>query len=122
MHSPNATSTLPAATLSGAISVQNQSPGESVAIESVTVPPPGVWVAVREVQGTDLGNVLGAARVGGPRSNFSVSLLRATEPGHTYAVELYRDDGSGNFDLANDSVYVDFDTGQRVVAYFTTTQ
>lgn len=121
-YSSSATTTLPAASASGAVSVQNQPPGEGVTVESVTVPPPGVWVAVREVNGTDLGNVLGAARVGGPRSNFTVPLLRATEPGHTYAVELYREDGSGSFDVANDSVYVDFDTGQRVVAYFTTTQ
>ena len=36
--------------LSGAVSVANQSAGSSVTIESVTVPPPGVWIAVREIQ------------------------------------------------------------------------
>lgn len=89
-------------------------------MESVTVPPPGVWVAVREVQGNDLGNVLGAARAAGPRSNLSVPLLRATKAGRQYAVELYRDDNGGSFDPAANSVYVDFDTGARAVAYFTT--
>ena len=88
----------------------------------MTVPPPGVWVAVREVQGGDLGNVLGAARASGPRSNLSVPLLRATEPGHSYAVELYRDDNGGAFDPSVNSVYVDFTTGARVVEYFTTTK
>lgn len=91
-------------------------------IESVTVPPPGVWVAVREVNGTDLGNVLGAERVVGPHGNITVSLLRPTEPNRSYAVQLYRDDNSGNFDPAINSVYVDFDTGARVVAFFNTTE
>ena len=106
---------------SGAISVADQLSGDTVIVESVTVPPPGIWIAVREVNGGDLGNVLGAARVGGPRSNFPVSLLRATEAGRSYAVQLYRDDGGGIFDPAVNSVYVDFDTGARVVAYFSTT-
>jgi hypothetical protein len=112
----NATST------SGILSVSDQSAGSTVLIDSVTVPPPGVWVAVRETNGTDLGNVLGAVRVGAPRSNVSVSLLRATEPGRTYAVELYRDDDNGNFDPGLNSVYVDTYTGSSVIAYFTTTQ
>ncbi|MDE2173063.1 MAG: hypothetical protein KGJ31_00460 [Patescibacteria group bacterium] len=117
-----ATSTPPASAQSGAISVIGQHSGNTVIVESVTVPPPGVWVAVREMSGNNLGNVLGAVRAGGPRTNISVPLLRATEPNRTYAVELYRDDSNGPFDLAADSVYVDFDTGRRVVAYFTTTE
>ncbi|MFA5942138.1 MAG: hypothetical protein WC798_00480 [Candidatus Paceibacterota bacterium] len=106
---------------SGAVSVADQSSGSVVMVESITVPPPGVWVAVREVTGGKLGNVLGAARVDGPRSSVPVQLLRATEPGRSYAVELYRDDGNGTFDFAVNSVYVDFDTGASVVAYFKTT-
>lgn len=107
---------------SGAVSVANQLPGENVVIESLTVPPPGIWVAVREANGADLGNVLGAARVIGPHSSVTVSLLRPTEPNRSYAVQLYRDDNGGLFDPAVNSVYVDFDTGARVVAYFSTTQ
>ena len=106
----------------GSVSVHDQPPGDTVVVESVTVPPPGVWVAVREVVGDELGNVLGAARIAGPRSGVSVPLLRATEPGRSYAVQLYRDDGSGVFDVAVNSVYVDFDTGARVVAYFSTAE
>ncbi len=117
-----ATSTVPALPQSGAISVSNQAAGATVFVESLTVPPPGVWVAVREMNGNELGNVLGAVRVGGPRSNISVPLLRATEPGRTYAVELYRADSTDTFDLNTLSVYVDFDTGEPVIAYFTTTQ
>lgn len=106
---------------SGAVSVANQAPGENVVIESLTVPPPGIWVAVREANGTDLGNVLGAARVIGPHSSLTVPLLRPTESNRSYAVQLYRDDNNGAFDPAVNSVYVDFDTGARVVAYFSTT-
>lgn len=105
---------------SGTVAVEDQSAGDSVMVESVTVPPPGVWVAVREIIGTNLGNVLGAARVTGPRSQFAVPLLRATLPGRTYAVQLYRDDNGGAFDPQLNSVYVDFDTGERVVTYFET--
>lgn len=106
----------------GSVSVSHQSAGNTVVVESVTVPPPGVWVAVREVVDDELGNVLGAVRVSGPKSGVSVPLLRATEPGRSYAVQLYRDDGNGVFDVVVNSVYVDFDTGARVVAYFTTVE
>jgi hypothetical protein len=105
---------------SGAVSVADQPAGDRVVVESVTVPPPGVWIAVREVNGSDLGNVLGALRVSGPRSDVTIPLLRATEPGLSYAVELYRDD-TGDFDFARNSVYVDFSTGAPVIALFTTT-
>lgn len=107
---------------SGAISVTNQPAGSLVTVESVTVPPPGVWVAVREVQGDDLGNVLGAVRVMGPRSNVSVPLLRATLPDFPYAVELYRADNEGAFDPASESVYVDFSTNAPVIARFVATK
>ncbi len=106
----------------GAVSVANQPSGDSVMVESVTVQPPGVWVAVREMNGRDLGNVLGASRVVGLRDNVEVALLRPSEPNRTYAVQLYRDDNNGIFDPMINSVYVDFDTGARVVAYFTTTE
>ncbi|MFA6278959.1 MAG: hypothetical protein WCS97_01665 [Candidatus Paceibacterota bacterium] len=116
-----ATSTTQTAGESGAVSVADQPAGDIVMIESITVPPPGVWVAVREVQSNSLGNVLGAARVEGPRSALSVPLLRATVPEQSYVVQLYRDDAGSDFDPARNSVYVDFDTGAPVIAYFTTT-
>lgn len=106
---------------SGTISVADQPAGDTVTLESVTVPPPGVWAAVREVSGSDLGNVLGAVRVGGPRTSVSIPLLRATESGRIYVVQLYRDDNNGAFDPSANSVFVDFETGARVVARFTTT-
>jgi hypothetical protein len=106
---------------SGDVAVSNQPAGVSVLVDSVTVPPPGVWVAVQDVNedGT-LGNVLGAALVGHPESNVSVALLRNTLPGQKYAVVLYRDDGDGQFELGSDSLYVDFDTGQPAEELFKT--
>ncbi len=116
-----ATSTSPASTAASTlVAVHDQKAGAAVTVDSVSVPAPGVWVAVREMQGNDLGNVLGAARVLGPATNVSIPLLRSTVPGTTYAVLLYRDDGDGVFDYQKDSVYVDFSTGERVVALFTT--
>lgn len=107
---------------SGAVSVADQPSGDSVMVESLTVAPPGVWVAVLEVNGRDLGNVLGATRVVGPHTSIEVSLLRPTEPNRSYAIGLYRDDNFDGFDPSVNSVYVDFDTGARVVNYFTTTE
>lgn len=107
---------------SGAVSIIDQIAGDTVIVESVTVPQPGVWIAVREMNGNSLGNVLGAVRVNGPRSFVSVSLLRATEPNHSYAVELYRDDNNGEFNPSANSVYVDFTTGESVIEYFKTTE
>lgn len=117
-----ATTTTSSLLESGAVSVANQPAGESVIVASVTVPSSGVWVAVREVNDNTLGNVLGAARVASPHDTMTISLLRATEPNRSYAVELYRDDNNSAFDPSVNSVYVDFDTGTRVVAYFTTTE
>jgi hypothetical protein len=105
---------------SGRVSVLNQEAGESVLVESVTVPPPGVWVTVHEVQGNGLGNILGAARARAPASGFVIPLLRATVQTGSYAIVLYRDDGDDAFELDRDSLYVDFDTGVPVIAPFTT--
>ncbi len=115
-----ATSTVPAIKEGGSISIINQMPGNTVTVESITVSSPGVWVAVREIVDNDLGNVLGAVRVNGPASNIIIPLLRSTEPDRRYAIQLYRDDSGKSFDAGINSVYVDFDTGMRAVAYFTT--
>lgn len=103
------------------ITVADQPAGDMVVVQSVNAPASGVWMAVREINGNDLGNILGAARVSGSTSMVSIILLRATQPGRSYAVELYRDDGSGTFNVASSSVYIDFDTSAPVIAHFSTT-
>lgn len=111
----------PATPTTGIVAVHDQAAGSSVLVDSVEVPTPGVWVAVAELKSGELGNILGAARVTAPASQVLVNLLRPTVPQMTYAVVLYRDNGDGSFDPKSDSVYVDFETGERVVALFTTT-
>jgi hypothetical protein len=106
-------------TATNVLMVEDQPAGDSVVIESLSVSH-GVWVAVREMNGRDFGNVLGAIHVQGPQGVFSIPLLRATEPKRSYVVQLYRNDNNGNYDPAVNSVYVDFETGKRVVEFFTT--
>ena len=108
---------------SDTVAVSNQPAGENVLVDTVTVPPPGVWVAVREItlEG-EFGNVLGAARVRTPSSNVAVPLLRETLPDKSYAIVLYRADNEDAFEVTQNSLYVDFDTGERVVVPFKTTQ
>jgi hypothetical protein len=100
------------------ITVSDQQAGAYVIVDSVDVPAPGAWVAVKEIVGDQLGNVLGANSVTGPAKNVTVNLLRSSLPGQSYAVVLYRDDGDGEFDVHKDSAYVDFDSGKSVIAYF----
>jgi len=105
----------------GRVAVTNQPAGNTALVESVTVPPPGVWVAIRETNGKELGNILGAEYVHGPRSNVSVSLLRNTQPNKLYVVELYRPGvKEGIFNVKTESVYVDLDTGRSVIVPFRT--
>lgn len=110
----------PYTTSSTRVSVEAQRAGDVVLVASVTAPAPGVWVAVQEVAGNELGNVLGAARARETVSNLSIPLLRKTEAGKTYVITLYRDDGDDLFSIATDSVYIDFETGERVAVGFKT--
>lgn len=107
---------------SALLSISDQPAGTEVIVSSVSVAPPGVWVAIHEEseEGTLLG-VLGAARVRWQSTDVTVSLLRATEAGKNYIAVLYRDDGDDVFLLEKDSVYVDFESGKRVEAQFATT-
>lgn len=90
-----------------AISVSDQSAGQSVVVSSVTLSESG-WVAVRELQGDELGNILGATRVrdSGTTQNVSVPLLRPTVAGQAYAVVIYQDDGGEEFNFNFDSLIV----------------
>ena len=106
---------------SGLLSVRNQAAGHMALVDSVRVYPPGGWVVIHEVTtSNDLGNALGAVRVRGDTAPVAIELLRETLPNHSYAAVLYRDDGDDNFSLVGDSIYVDFDTGTRIVSPFKT--
>jgi hypothetical protein len=102
--------------------VKDQEAGQSVSVSNINFASSTLWVAVREMNGETLGNVLGAARITGEREGLTVSLLRATQPKRRYAIELYRDDSGGGFDPAKNSVYIDFGTGEPVIGHFSTTE
>lgn len=88
-----------------AVSVQDQSAGNTVSVASATVPQTG-WVAVRDGNG----RVLGAARLeAGSHMSVQVELLRATESGGRYQVLLYVDDGDKAFDIHKDTLIMNAD-------------
>jgi hypothetical protein len=105
------------------VQVSDQKAGDEVSVTSLSVPEDTiVWAAVHEMNGEELGNALGAVRVHGVLSDVAIPLLRTTEPLQQYAVQLYRDDNDGEFSPSRNSAYVDFDSGERVVSYFQTTE
>ena len=82
-----------------AVSVVDQSAGNSVVVKSVSLSKLG-WVAVRAN-----GWILGAQRLqAGTYSNVTVSLLRATKAGNSYEVVLYYDNGDKVFNLHTDTI------------------
>ena len=120
--SPETSTTTSSSSESTLLTVSDQAAGKSVLVDSIIAPVQGVWIAVRDINGDELGKVLGAARVSGTRSNVTVQLLRATEAGKEYAVELYRDDSNGTFEAGLNSVYIDFDTSAPAIVHFKTTE
>lgn len=83
-----------------AVSVADQSAGDSVAVASATLPQTG-WIAVRDEDG----RILGAARFNaGTHTAVQVPLLRATVAGQHYQALLYVDDGDRAFDLHKDTL------------------
>lgn len=102
------------------VTVVDQKAGAEVHVASVSVDAPSVWVAVHPITSIGLGNVWGAARIRGPRTDLVVSMLISTLPDSEYAVILYRDNGDDGFDRATDSLYIDFETGERVEERFRT--
>ena len=89
------------------ISVQDQVAGETVDIASVKVSLDG-WLAVREVVGGQMGNILGAVRLStGSYQDVTVDLLRPTISENEYSVVIYRDNGDKEFDQNFDSLVID---------------
>lgn len=89
------------------VTVSNQNSGNVVLVQSVVLREDG-WVAVREIIDSEMGNILGAARLSsGMYENVKVELLRPTEGGEEYSVVIYRDNGDRNFDFNFDSLVID---------------
>lgn len=101
--STSTTPTLPG-DLNYSLQAHNQGAGNQVVVSSVSLPSRS-WVAVREDKAGKMGNILGAQRLNaGVYENVIIDLLRSMEPGHTYHVVLYSDDGDGTFDFRVDSI------------------
>jgi len=83
---------------------QNQAAGSRVTIPFVSMQNGG-WVAIREDNSGEMGNILGAQKLStGVHTNVTVDLLRDTESGRVYHVVVYEEDGDGVFDQRADTL------------------
>ncbi len=91
----------------GAISVADQSAGDTVSLDSVEFPAKAGWIGVRDYENGQMSGLLGVARFNTDEGLLpdSVRLLRATEAGQTYAVVFYSDNGDKTFSLATDGQF-----------------
>lgn len=87
---------------SNAIEADNQTPGNSVEVNMITLSVPG-WAAIHEDKNGTLGNVLGAGRFDPGIHLGEIQLLRGTVSGGTYHAVLYQDDGDKMFDMSKDA-------------------
>ena len=83
------------------IDVTNQPAGALVVVKHVDASLP-TWIAIREVVGQTVGNILGARLVAQSSDDVSVDLLRSTDADSKYQIYLYQDDGDSIFDFERD--------------------
>jgi hypothetical protein len=98
------------------VSVDDQRAGGLVFVKHVESTNP-TWIAVRDIDGQSVGNILGAAMVTGASDDVPVTLLRPTVAGEKYAIFLYQDDGNGQFDFKKDLLIMQ--NNMPVAAMFT---
>lgn len=77
------------------------------------------WIAIREDNNGDLGNILGARRYPAGTHTGAVELLRNTESGQTYYAVVYIDDGDKIFNHKKDVLLTD-EAGSATAAIFRT--
>ncbi len=89
----------------GSISVSDQDAGSRVTFTNASFPTNEGWVGVREYQNGQLVGLLGVSRWNKSEglTPTSVSLLRPTAAGSTYAIVFYSENGDGVFSLASDA-------------------
>ncbi|MBI2048425.1 MAG: hypothetical protein HYT30_00660 [Parcubacteria group bacterium] len=105
--------------MKAALMVGDQESGSTVRVVSAEFAVPG-WIVVHETQGGHVLNALGAARVdSGIHTDAVVELLRGTEPGGSYAVILYSDNGNKEFEIRGDLPIIDTE-GNPVMKTFRT--
>lgn len=89
----------------GSISVTDQDAGSRVNFTNAAFPANEGWVGVREYQNGQLIGLLGVSRWSKSEGLLptSVSLLRPTVDGQTYAIVFYSENGDNVFSLASDA-------------------
>ena len=97
------------------VAVDDQKAGNLVFVKHTEVSKP-TWIAVREMLGDNVGNILGAQMITNTSDDVPVTLVRGTVAGKNYAVFLYQDDGNGQFEFKKDPM-IDMD-GTPVAAMF----
>lgn len=97
------------------VAVDDQRAGSLVFVKHTEVSKP-TWIAVREMLGDTVGNILGAQMITNTSDDVPVTLVRGTVAGQKYAVFLYQDDGNGQFEFRQDPM-VEMD-GYPVAAMF----
>jgi hypothetical protein len=101
------------------ITVKEQMPGGTVSVEYVEISEDG-WVVVHETEAGHVLNALGAARLDvGTHDDVLIELLRETNPGGTYAIILYTDNGNKEFEIRGDLPMIDVE-GNPVMQSFRT--
>lgn len=100
------------------ISVTDQSAGDMVYVSQMDLGAPA-WVAIRENNDGELGNILGAGWYPEGKSTGTVELLRGTESGAVYYVVLYTDNGDKQFDYRQDTLVTDGGTNILVTKFRT---
>lgn len=113
--------TIPVLASSVDLAVSNQLSGNHVNITSVTFPEMGGWVVIHEVMEGELGNALGAQFFSEGSWSGTVSLLRNTVVGNTYAAVLYGDNGDRQFTLESDKPLTDRTSSQVIMKFFVAT-
>lgn len=115
------TSTIPVSASAVDLAVNNQTSGNHVNVQSVSFPNGGGWVAIHDVAEGEIKNALGAQYFSEGSWSGTVSLLRNTVVGNTYAAVLYGDNGDRQFNLETDKLLTDKNTSQAIMKFFVAT-
>jgi hypothetical protein len=88
----------------GAVDIDDQKAGASVALNSATFPSDEGWIGVRDYVDGQIGGILGVARFSKEQGLIpqAVTLQRATRAGNTYAIVFFSENGDRIFNTAND--------------------
>jgi hypothetical protein len=105
-----AVATLP--TGDGAVEVNGQKAGRTVALTSATFPVKEGWVGVRDFEEGKLGGILGVVRFSEAQGLVPTEIIlqRPTVSGKAYAIVFFTENGDRSFNLASD-VQIDKEFG-----------